>query len=520
MRWRLALLSVLLLAHGPAAAEPTLARHALGALPGVYRVSTAEPDGGGLAFYTGAGYGYAASVFGTDDTHHRATGSFAASFGPVSWLSLGLRMDGRLDQHSEQIPRPDGTTTEVTDDGLVGDPRFLAQVRTSLDHSWHLGGRLALWFPGSEAPSLVLGATTTDALATLTFAPPGGPLRLGLEAGFRLDRSAESASNADALSQADRLSLGVSDSNAVLLGAGATFRTGNVEILGELTWDVLVGANAPSLRESPLRLAAGVRVPLLDNLAAQIVLESNLARLPTAAPGEPLVPYEPRISMAVGLHYRFGTPPRAQPGSGDTSDGPGRPGTPDAAKSGVIHGRVQGAGGVAVPSAVVTVASASAQPAATGDVAPAANPGSPALTPAFTTEAAVDAEGRFRVADVPSGPVTVTARAEGFEPVTRSLTVEPGGEHEVDIALERALPPGQLRGFVRSFGGRPVAATLTIEPLGQTITAGANGAFEIDVAPGRYEVVIRAPGYREQRRSVTIEEGGVLILNVDLRRQK
>lgn len=519
MRWRLALLSVLLLAHRPVAAEPTLARHALGALPGVYRVSTAEPDAGGLAFYTGAGYGYAASIFGTgtDDTHHRATGAFAASFGPVSWLSLGLRMDGRFDQHSEQIPRPDGTTTEVKDDGLVGDPRFLAQVRTALNDSWHLGGRLSLWFPGSEAPSLVLGATTTDALAALTFAPPGGPLRLGFEAGFRLDRSAESARDADALSQADRLSLGVSDSNAVLLGAGATFRAGNVEILGELTWDVLVGADAPSLRESPLRLAAGVRLPVLDNLAAQIILESNLARLPTAAPGEPLVPYEPRISVAVGLHYRFGTPSRARPGSGDTSDGPGRPGTRGAAQPGVIYGRVQGAGGVAVPSAVVTVASASAQPRASSDATPDVTTDAP---PAFKTEATTDAEGRFRITGVPGGPVTVTARAEGFDPVTRSLTVEPGGEHEVDIALERALPPGQLRGFVRSFGGKPVAATLTIEPLGQTITAGADGSFEIDVAPGRYEVVIRAPGYREQRRSVTIEEGGVLILNVDLRRQK
>jgi hypothetical protein len=533
MRWRLALLCVLLLAHGPAAAEPALSRHALGALPGVYRVATAEPAAGGLSFYTGAGYGYAGEVFGTGDTHHRATGSLAASFGPVSWLSLGLRMDGRFDQHSEQGKRPDGTTGEVADDGLVGDPRFLAQARTSLTDSWHLGGRLTLWFPGSEAPSLVLGATTTDALAALTYAPPGSPLRLGLEAGFRLDRSAESAGDAGVLSQADRLSLGVSDSNAVLLGAGATFRAGDVEILGELTWDVLVGGDAPSLRESPLRLAAGVRVPMLDNLAAQIVIESNLARLPTAAPGEPLAPYEPRVSVGVGLHYRFGAPPRARPDGAGTGEDtparprrPGQPGAPDAAQPGVIHGRVQGPGGVAVTSAVVTVASSSAQPQATpatgeatpeGPGSPAASPGVP---PAFTAEAGVDAEGRFRVAGVPGGPVTVTARAGGFEPVTRSLTVAPGGEHELDFDLERALPPGQLRGFVRSFGGKPVAATLTVEPLGQTITAGEDGSFEIDVAPGRYEVVIRAPGYREQRRAVTIEEGGVLILNVDLRRQR
>jgi hypothetical protein len=538
MRWRLALLSVLMLAHGPAAAEPVLARHALGALPGVYRVATAGPEPVGLAFHTGAGYGYAASVFGTDDTHHRASGALAASFTPVSWLSLGLRMDGRFDQHSARIEQPDGTAAEITDDGLVGDPRFLVQARTSLNESWHLGGRLTLWFPGSEAPSLVLGATTTDALAALTYEPPGSPLRVGLNAGFRLDRSAESAEDAGLLSQADRLSLGVSDSHAVLLGAGATFQAGTVQILGELTWDVLVGEAAPPLRESPLRVAAGMRVPVGENLALELVLESNLARLPTAAPGEPLVPFEPRISVNAGLHFRFGAPARARSGgtdgdSPDEPDEPDGPGTPDAARTGVVHGRVRGAGGVAVTSAVVTVSAGSAQPGPSGDAAPEATPGAtpgatgdaaPAATgsaaPTFTTEAKVDAEGRFRVEGVPSGPVTVTARADGFEPVTRSFTLAPGSEHELDIDLERALPPGQLRGFVRSFGGKPVAATLTIEPLGQTITAGEDGAFEIDVGPGRYEVVIRAPGYREQRRSVTIEEGGVLILNVDLRRQK
>lgn len=533
MRLSLALLSVLLLAHGPAAAEPPLARHAQGALPGVHRVATAEPDPVGLAFYTGAGYGYAASIFGTDDTHHRATGSFAVGVSPLSWLSLGLRMDGRFDQHSARVVQPDNTTAEVTDDGLVGDPRFLLQARTSLNDSWHLGGRLTLWFPGSEAPSLVLGATTTDALAALTYAPPGSPLRVGLNAGFRLDRSAESAEDAAALSQADRLSLGVSDSSAVLLGAGATFQAGSVQILGEVTWDVLVGDAAPALRESPLRVAAGVRVPVVENLALELVLESNLARLPTAAPGEPLVPYEPRISASAGLHFRFGAPARGRSGGtgGDTGDGPagsdGR-GAPDPSRTGTVHGRVRGAGGVALTSAVVTVTAGSAQPGATsesagesaGEAAPDAPGAAPAAAPAFTTEAAVDAEGRFRVAGVPAGPVTVSARADGFEPTTRTITLAPGSEQELDLDLERALPPGQLRGFVRSFGGKPVAATLTIEPLGKTITAGEDGAFEIDVAPGKYEVVIRAPGYREQRRAVTIEEAGVLILNVDLRRAK
>jgi Carboxypeptidase regulatory-like domain len=495
MRLRLALLLLVMSPLGPAAADPWRTSHSLGAMPGVYRVATAEPQDPGVAFYTGAGYGFASGVMGEDDVHHRLGGSLAASFRALPWLAAGFRMDGRFDQHTGLA-----SIDQEDDDGLVGEPRILLHAGGSLNDAWHAGARVTVWLPGSEAPSIVFGAVTPDAVAMLTYAPPGGALRLGANAGFRLDRSAASAEDADLLSQADRLSLGVSDASAVLVGLGATYRLGSVDILGELTWDLLLGEDAPELRGSPMRVAAGVRVPVLEILAAELVVESNLAELPSAAAGEPLVPYEPRISVGVGLHYRFGASrakPRTTPAEQPETP---EPETPPAARTGVIRGRVQGAGGVAVPSAAVTVEIGGAP-----------------------REVALDAEGRFRVDDVPPGPVTVSVRAEGFEPATRSLTLAAGDDQELAIELERALPPGQLRGFVRSFGGKPVAAELTIEsagePLGTTITAAEDGSFEIDVAPGQYDVVIRAPGYREQRRSVTIEQGGVLILNVDLRRQ-
>lgn len=499
MRLGLALLLLVMSPLGRAAAEPWRTSHSLGALPGVYRVATAEPEDTGVALHTGGGYGFASGVMGGDDVHHRLGGSLAASFRMLPWLAAGIRMDGRFDRHTGLA-----SIGQEDDDGLVGEPRVLLHAGGALSDAWYAGARLTVWLPGSEAPSLVAGAITPDAVAMLTHAPPGSALRVGLNAGFRLDRSAASAEDADLLSQADRLSLGVSDASAMLLGLGATYRVGRVDLLGEVTWDILVGDDAPALRGSPMRVAAGVRVPLLETLAAELVLESNLAELPTAEKDQPLLPYEPRISVGVGLHYRFGSAgsrPGSVPDQPDQHDQPDRPGrdTPAGARTASIRGRVQGAGGVAVARPAVTIA-------AGGE----------------SREVALDQEGRFGL-ELPPGPVTVSVTAEGFEPVTRSLTLEPGGEQELDIALERALPPGQLRGFVRSFGGRPVPAELTIqrpgEPQGQTITAQSDGSFEIDVAPGEYDVVIRAPGYREQRRHVTIEQGGVLILNVDLRRE-
>ena len=501
MRLGLALLLLVMSPVGPAAAEPWRTSHSLGAMPGVYRVATAEPDDTGLSVYTGGGYGFASGVLqdGGGDAHHRLGGSLAASVRALPWLAAGIRLDGRFDRHTgmDSIGQED-------DDGLVGEPRVLLHAGRSLSDAWHAGARLTVWLPGSDAPSIVARAVTPDVLAMLTHAPPDSALRLGLNAGVRLDRSAASATDAGLLSQADRLSLGVSDASAVLMGLGAAYRAGNIDLLGEITWDLLFGQDAPDLRGSPMRLAAGVRVPVLESLAAELMLEVNLANLPTAAADEPLLPYEPRISVGVGLHYRFGS---SKTRSSLTAERPERPdpGAP-AARTGVIRGRVQGAGGVAVASAEVTIETDE------GGQAGGAR------------QVDVDAEGRFRAGDLPPGPVSVSVRAEGFEPATRALTIAAGDEQALDIELERALPPGQLRGFVRSFGGKPVAAELTIqragESSGQTVTAGADGSFGVDVAPGQYDVMIRAAGYREQRRSVTIEQGGVLILNVDLRRQR
>jgi hypothetical protein len=48
----------------------------------------------------------------------------------------------------------------------------------------------------------------------------------------------------------------------------------------------------------------------------------------------------------------------------------------------------------------------------------------------------------------------------------------------------------------------------------------AGGRFEIDVAPGAYDVTITAPGFAAQTRRVQVEQNGVTLLDVDLRSEK
>ncbi|MCG8419437.1 MAG: carboxypeptidase-like regulatory domain-containing protein [Proteobacteria bacterium] len=468
--------------------EQSQTNRARGALPGVHRVATAEPIAPGIALFAGAGYGFASSVLAADDSHHRATGALAAGLAIRSWLALAVRLDGRYDRHKgDEI----GTTGDRIEQGYVGDPRFMARVRTQIAPSLSLAGQMTLWLPGQNAPSVVPSATSIDALAVMSVTPPGWPLRVGANLGFRLDNSAESSDDTMRLSEPDRLSLGVSEANAVLLGVGAAYWVDPIEVVGEWTWDVLIGDRAPDLGQSPLRFTAGMRVVISSSVVAQLLLEVNAADHPGAGPADPLVPFEPRISMHGGLFFHFG--------------GPARPGALSApvpeTGPGSITGQILGRDDRAIAGATVVVAVGNDQ-----------------------RQMVSDAQGRFAVSDLSSGSVAISVQKFGYKGQLTALTLKPGEQRELSLRLamrsEAQLPPAQLRGFVRSYGGRGVRATLRVEPIGVEVTTGDDGSFRIDLEPGTYEILVSASGYRQQRRPVAVRQGGVLIVNLDLKPKK
>ena len=113
-------------------------------------------------------------------------------------------LDGRFDLHSQ-------------DSGAVLGGRLAARAFTG----WQkvkLGAELTGWVPGAEHLSTVAHAASFDARALVA-------VRLAhsfvaFNAGYRFDRSAAAGANAASLSPSDRLALGVSDFDAVLLGMG------------------------------------------------------------------------------------------------------------------------------------------------------------------------------------------------------------------------------------------------------------------------------------------------------------
>jgi hypothetical protein len=112
-------------------------------------------------------------------------------------------------------------------------------------------------------------------------------------------------------------------------------------------------------------------------------------------------------------------------------------------------------------------------------------------------------------------PAPVTVVDSAAPPVS-----EPKPPPAVAEPAEPALPPGQIRGRVRSLRGPALRAEIEVSPLQMHAESQADGSFAIDVAPGDYAVTVRAKGHVPQTRTATVEQNGVTILVIDLERSR
>lgn len=445
---------------------PRLGPHAM---PALSRVGIAGPLREGFAAAVTAGYGYLGAVLDNDDTHHRAQTQIALSYRPVSWLGMALSLDGRYDHHA---------SAGGSDSGWVGDPRAIVRATHRLSDRSHVAGELSVWLPGNSAPSIVLDAATIDARVLYAYKPPEDRLGGFGHLGFRIDNSANSAPDADSLSAADRLALGVADANAVLAGAGVSYQMAGMLLFGELSWDLYVGDSAPDPLASPLRVGAGAKIPVGDAYQIWGLLEVSPGARPEIGPMEPLYPVEPRVRLAVGIGYQM--PANAVPMTA---------GTP---ATGQISGRVETGDGAGIAGAILRI----------GD-----------------REVTTFADGTFVVDDVPAGEVTLDIAAEGYRASRVTASVSENADAQLNVVLDRDLPVGEVRGLVQSFSGTPLPARIRITPGDTEVVADTDGRFEIELSPGRYRVEITAAGHAPQHRKIRIERNGVTILNVDLRKK-
>jgi hypothetical protein len=477
-------------------AEPARAQtgDATDALPGLAHVPVLQPASRGLAVAGSAGYGYTEGVLGTGDAYSRASGSLAVSYQPASFFAAALRFDGRYDtdtggQHAS---------------GAVGDPRLELRGMTAIGSGGvRLGGQLGIWTPGGTPPSVPARAITPDLSALFTYAPPGRALTLTSRVGIRWDNSSQSVPNLSTLALPDRVELGLNSASAVLIGVGDAYRlTPRLELLADVTWDVLFGADAPPAVDDPILLSAGARYQLDANGKVQLegILTVSPSGRPTVSATAPLVDIEPRVSLLFGIIVRpFAEAPPPESGVPASSEPPvSTPAPPPAATRAKVAGRAlteDGHGPLAHAHVVVTGENGVKQ------------------------ETDTDQDGRFETGEMDFGPVTVVITGTGYKPVTKTLVVS-ATPAPLDIRAAPALPEGEVRVVVHDLTGKPPAACrVRLEPGGVEVSLGPDGMFHADVLPGTYDVLIRAPGYTDQKRHIVVDRDAVVLLNVEMRRR-
>lgn len=465
---------------------------------GLYRVGAPQlGTPGKLTLAAGASGGISEGLSRGDSVHGRVAGSAAVSLDAARFLNFGAWLNGRYDRHPHDA---DGK-----DDGFLVEPELSARLSSRIGRAG-LGFELAGFLPGG--PNLRTSFKGTSADGKLELVLPLGTGILAGHAGYRLDRTARGAGNVMQLRKGDRSALGVSDFDAVLLGVGAGYPAGKTLFFGEMTAQALLGS--PRLAASPLRVTLGARHQLaVPGLAAELVLDTLASARPRTPLGDPLFPLEPRVTVRFGLSYRFGEkPPQSRPSEPPKPSESAKPklAAPPAAvvRDAQLELALSDDRGQPLPRARVTLT----RPAESAEKPPEVSGPLVELAP-----------GRYRLDQVPPGRWHLRAEADGFRAIDRDVDVTAGAPLKLEARAEVATPPGQVRGLVRSYGGKPLAATVRIEPGGAQAMTDAEGFFQIDVAPGQYEVVIEAPGYTAQRRVAKVDQQGVVIVNADLARR-
>jgi hypothetical protein len=491
-----------------------------GAMPGGVHVASAETLPAGSAVVEGlSGFGYRKGLLGANERFVRGLGDISAAYGVIAPLTVGISLDGYYDRHWGLASGGNSGCGATCDDGYVGNPHLYARFATPLGKH-RVGVQIGLWVPGNKPPSLMASAASVDVLALGSFSV--GPGVLSVNAGFRVDNSAKSFSNIDDLSPQDQASLGVSNYNEVLTGAQLLIPSSKAWFGMEGSLEAFIGSppsGMPDLKEGRLLVRAGLSGGIHVAAAWSVVGYVEAAKSPgvqaaqVSALAIPIVPYEPIVTAGVGLTARFGGPKgvgRTQVACWDTAEGC----TPDERPIvGAVSGTVIDDTGKPLVGAKVTIK---------GHVY--GDPMAPVVT---------DDKGGYRISDVKLGRrVTTPSKAgpqidEKIDETSIDVTVEladrkPGtatidspkvGDNQVPaIRLEPLLPPGQLKGIVRSLTGRPIdRATISVSPGDRKTESGADGTFMIDLAPGKYRVTVKAPGMAAQELDVTIDPNGVAL---------
>lgn len=422
--------------------------------------------------------------------HHAGTAVLGVAVPLGEWVLVGASVHGAAMVHPDDSMGSDHSGT--------GFPALTARVmdaRAPLAYGLEVAGL----FPGQDAPSIDVGATSLRISGLASYAAPGSRWVYSLNAGYFLDNSVSAAPAIATLRQGDRTALGASSFDAIGLGIATAYRADDWLVFAEASSDVLY--SAPRVSTSPFRVGLGARYAVTRAVQLEARAQVGLSARP-GFDAEDYQAFEPRFAVFVGPRFTFG-------GDGEAS----------------IEPAVRPAAVAPMPVAVVAKPEVQVVHDLVGSVTDAAGAPLAQVTLTVTSgefrqqvESAPD--GSFKFTGVPAGALDVKASTVDYEPAALVVQVAKDAPEVRIPAIQlqvQVVRGAQVEGLIRAFDGTIPSATVTLTPGDRTCTTDAEGRFTLDVGPGDYRVTVSAPGYESQTRSVTVQKQGVVIVNVDLR---
>lgn len=475
---RLLILATLMLTPLSLASAQVAERNELG-LSGGERVGWIDEGAPDLTVAGRAGYGFIAEADGEGGSHQRIGGGLTLAVRPIALLSIAAGLRGRIDLHPDDAMGSDSSG--------FGQPWLAARIGGMLG-KLSLGLELRWDLYGADAPSIDFGASRLAFRGLVGFR--AGDLQLAFNVGYRIDGSDNILRGQSTYRSGDAVSLAANGSNAVLLGLAANYSFGMASAFLEATFEPFVGSSELGASDSPLRIAAGARFAATDALGLQVGLEAALQSR-EAVDFSAVREVEPVIRIFLGLSYSIGLGPDeavsedTDPDETDEVDEVEVP-VEDVPR---LQGVVTGAEGP-IAGATVNVVDDEGNVIAT------------------TT---TDASGAYSV-EIPENAedLRVQVALDGYAPV------EAASADSASLTLVALPPTGALRGLVRDFRGRALQATIRVGE--QEVQADGDGVFEVELDAGTHAVSIEAEGFATQNRNIEVEEGGVTVINIDMRR--
>lgn len=450
------------------------------------RVPVPVPTESMLAAAGSVGLGYLDALRGQPDAV-RGFGGVALAYSPLPELSVGVDLSGRGDAFADGL-------------NLYGEPRLAARFATELSRDHFIGAGLDARFVGAEAPSVEWQATSSR-LGVSYGLRVAKATWVAAEVGFELDRTARAVPRVERISPTDERTLAASSWSNVPLGVGVVHAVHSTwQVMAEVTGQWLVGSQAPGVSRSPWRVTGGVRHRVNAAWSAQAGVDVALS---SRGPIEErfTLPREPRIAGFFALMW---TPRQQTPSAApipakavavpETKAVIVGPETPPPQPTTPVVGTLVDEGGRPLVDAEVVLVQDGAE-----------------LARERTT-----AHGQFTFPAIPLGSVVLRVVELGYDALESTIAADQ--ERRVELVLRPAVPAGQVRGKVLDLYGNPVMARVTVNPGALDVPVASDGAFELDLAPGRYTVRFEHPNFAPQRRTIVVKNRGVVILNIGLLR--